>query len=43
MKNQVLEQHERHPRKRSADYMERASEYSFIFHAAPGLGGRLEA
>jgi hypothetical protein len=35
VKNQVLEQHERHPRKGSADYIERGLEFSFIFHWTP--------
>jgi len=35
MKNQILEQHERHPRKESADYIERAPEFWFIFRWNP--------
>jgi hypothetical protein len=31
MKYQILEQHERHRNKRSADYMDRAAENLFIF------------
>src|SRR5260221_9106525 len=37
MKNQILEQHERHPRKESADYIERAPEFSFIFSLGPRI------
>jgi hypothetical protein len=39
MKNQVLEQHERHPRKESADYIERAPEFAIIFHRTTKFSG----
>jgi hypothetical protein len=33
MKNQVIEQHARHPGKGRANYIESALEFSFIFHS----------